>query len=141
MDLNQLLERAVEARKNSYSPYSKFPVGAAVLTKDGKIYTGCNVENAAYGLTICAETIAIAKAVSEGSRDIAAVAVAADTDDVCRPCGSCRQVILEFGEEIVIIMGNLKGVRDTKSIKELIPFSFGAVSLTSDFRPLKSEGL
>jgi len=124
MDLDQLLERAVEARKNSYSPYSKFPVGAAVLTRGGKIYTGCNVENAAYGLTICAETSAVIKAVSEGSQDIVAVAVVADTEDVCRPCGSCRQVILEFGDEIVIIMGNLKGDKETKNIKELIPLGF-----------------
>ncbi|WP_028307593.1 cytidine deaminase [Desulfitibacter alkalitolerans] len=129
MDLNQLLERAIEARKNSYSPYSKFPVGAAVLTNDGKLYTGCNVENAAYGITVCAETVAVAKAVSEGSRNIAAVAVAADTAGVCRPCGSCRQFILEFGDEIVIIMGNLKGDRETRSIKELIPFSFSSRDL------------
>ena len=126
MDLNQLLEIAIEARKNSYSPYSKFPVGAAVLTKDGKTYTGCNVENVVYGVTICAETVAIAKAVSEGSRNIAAVAVVADTEDVCRPCGSCRQFILEFGDEIVIIMGNLKGDKETRSIKELTPFAFGS---------------
>jgi len=124
MDLNQLLEIAIEARKKSYSPYSKFPVGAAVLTKDGKIYTGCNVENAAYGITVCAEVVAVAKAVSEGSQDIAAVAVAADTEDVCRPCGSCRQFILEFGNEIVIVMGNLKGDKDIKNIKELIPLGF-----------------
>ena len=129
MHLNQLLEIAIEARKNSYSPYSKFPVGAAVLTKDGKVYTGCNVENAAYGITLCAETVAVAKAVSEGSRNIAAVAVAADTEGVCRPCGSCRQFILEFGDEIVIIMGNLKGNRETKNIKELIPFSFSSRDL------------
>jgi len=124
MDLNLLLGIATEARKNSYSPYSKFSVGAAVLTKDGKIYTGCNVENAAYGLTICAETVAVAKAVSEGSKDITAVAVVADTADVCRPCGSCRQFILEFGDEILIIMGNLKGDMETKNIKELVPFAF-----------------
>lgn len=129
MHLNQLLEIAIEARKNSYSPYSKFPVGAAVLTKDGKVYTGCNVENAAYGITLCAETVAVAKAVSEGSRNIAAVAVAADTEGVCRPCGLCRQFILEFGDEIVIIMGNLKGNRETKNIKELIPFSFSSRDL------------
>ncbi|MBS3970394.1 MAG: cytidine deaminase [Clostridia bacterium] len=129
MHLNQLLEIAIEARKNSYSPYSKFPVGAAVLTKDGKVYTGCNVENAAYGITLCAETVAVAKAVSEGSRNIAAVAVAADTEGVCRPCGSCRQFILEFGDEIVIIMGNLKGNMETKNIKELIPFSFSSRDL------------
>jgi len=124
MDLNQLLEIAIEARKKSYSPYSKFAVGAAVLTKDGKVYTGCNVENAAYGMTVCAETVAVAKAVSEGSQDIAVVAVVADTEDVCRPCGSCRQFILEFGNEIVIVMGNLKGDKDIKNIKELIPLGF-----------------
>lgn len=129
MDANQLLEIAIKARKNSYSPYSKFPVGAAVLTKDGKIYTGCNVENAAYGITVCAETVAVAKAVSEGSKNIAAVAVAADTEDVCRPCGSCRQFILEFGDDIVVVMGNLKGDRETKTINELIPFSFKSKDL------------
>lgn len=129
MDLEKLLEKAKEARKLSYSPYSKFPVGAAVLTTSGKVYTGCNVENVAFGLTLCAERVAITKAVSEGNQGIAAIAVVADTEGVCRPCGSCRQVILEFGNEATVAMGNLKGDVDFKSINELIPFSFSKKDL------------
>ncbi len=129
MDLEKLLEKAKEARIHSYSPYSKFPVGAAVLTTDGKVYTGCNVENAAYGLTVCAEMVAITKAVSEASQDITAIAIVADTEGVCRPCGSCRQFILEFGDEITVVMGNLKGAKDIKSISDLIPFNFGSRDL------------
>ncbi|KUO51439.1 MAG: cytidine deaminase [Desulfitibacter sp. BRH_c19] len=129
MNLEKLLEDAKKARNYSYSPYSKFPVGAAVLTKDGTVYTGCNVENAAYGITMCAEKVAIAKAVSEGNQYIAVIAIVGDTEGPCRPCGSCRQFILEFGDEITVVMGNLKGETETKSINDLIPFSFSKKDL------------
>ncbi len=129
MDFEFLLEKAKHAREHSYAPYSKFSVGAAVLTVSGKIFTGCNVENAAYGLSICAETTAITKAVSEGHKDIKAIAVVADLDGVCRPCGSCRQVILEFGNDIKVIMGNLKGDFEMRKINELIPDGFSGLVL------------
>lgn len=129
MDFDLLFRRAKEARENSYSPYSKFPVGAAVQTVDGQIFTGCNVENASYGLTICAEMVAICKAVSEGNKKISAIAIVADTEDVCRPCGACRQIILEFGDKITVAMGSLKGEQDIKNIKELIPYNFSSRDL------------
>ncbi len=124
IDERHLLKKAEEARRNAYAPYSKFAVGAAVLTSRGQIFTGSNVENAAYGLSVCAETCALLKAVSEGYKDIEAIAVIADTEGVCRPCGSCRQVIIEFGDEILIIMGNLKGEMETKKASEILPVSF-----------------
>lgn len=129
MDIKVLLEQAKKAREHAYAPYSKFPVGAVVLTKSGRIFTGCNVENAAYGLTICAEKTAIVKAISEGCKDIQAVAVIADTDDVCRPCGSCRQFISEFGSEIAVIMGNLKGKSKVCRITDLLPYNFSIKDL------------
>jgi cytidine deaminase len=129
IDNLQLLEKARRARKNAYAPYSGFKVGAAALTGSGEVFTGCNVENAAYGLSICAEACAIAKAVSEGHTDLVAVAVIADTDDVCRPCGSCRQIMLEFGEGVLVIMGNLKGNCEAKAISKMLPSSFSKKNL------------
>lgn len=110
----ELLRRAVEASKYSYSPYSKFRVGAAVLTSEGKIFTGTNIENASYGLTICAERVAIFKAVSEGHRDIKAVAVFAE-GSMPYPCGACRQVISEFASGDTLIL-----VYDGKKIEEFL---------------------
>jgi len=100
-------------------------VGAAVLCDDGKIFTGCNIENASFGLALCAERVAIFKAVSEGSTKFEAIAVIGDTDKPCSPCGACRQVISEFGEDIPLIMANLKGDVKIKKIKELLPEAFG----------------
>ena len=108
----RLLELAIEARKNSYSPYSNFPIGAALLCKNGEIYTGTNVENVSYGLTNCAERTAIFKAVSEGVREFDTMVVVADTERPIPPCGACRQVILEFGEDIQLVLANL----DRKSV-------------------------
>ena len=101
MDINykQLMDTAKEAVKNSYSPYSKFAVGAAVLTPSGKIYSGCNVENSSFGLTICAERCAIFKAASDGERQVLAVAIYSPNTDSCYPCGACRQVMYEFQSE------------------------------------------
>ena len=121
----KLIGEAEKARKRAYTPYSKFKVGAAVLCDDGKIFTGCNIENASFGLALCAERVAIFKAVSEGSTKFEAIAVIGDTDKPCSPCGACRQVISEFGEDIPLIMANLKGDVKIKKIKELLPEAFG----------------
>ncbi|AQS59896.1 cytidine deaminase [Desulforamulus ferrireducens] len=122
----KLIEIAKEAREKAYVPYSKFKVGAALLTKDGKIFTGCNVENASYGLTCCAERTAIFKAVSEGYSNFAALAVVADVPTLCSPCGACRQVIAEFGGDIKVYMANLKGQYATTTVEELLPGFFKA---------------
>ncbi len=118
-----LIQAAIEARRNAYAPYSRFKVGAAVLTKEGKIFTGCNVENASYGLSMCAERVAIFKAVSEGYKDFIAIAVVADTDDPVKPCGACRQVMAEFGN-FDVIMANLKGDVKIMKVSELLPEAF-----------------
>ena len=123
MQTEDLIKAAKKAREFSYSPYSKFKVGAAVLTKTGKIYSGCNIENASYGITNCAERTAIFKAVSEGERELEALAVIADTDGPTTPCGACRQVIAEFKIN-KIIMANLKGDTKIVTLQELLPYSF-----------------
>lgn len=119
----QLLEAAKEGRSYSYSPYSNFPVGAAVLCKDGTIVIGCNIENVSYGMTNCAERTAIFKAVSEGHREFSAIAVVADTQGPCRPCGACRQVLSEFNIPYVL-MGNLNDYYEVMTVDELLPYSF-----------------
>ena len=120
---NELIEIAQQYRENAYTPYSHFKVGAAVLTASGKVYGGCNIENSSYGLTNCAERTAIFKAVSEGERAFAALAVIADTDGPCSPCGACRQVIADFRIPR-IIMANLKGDVKTMTLGDLLPFAF-----------------
>lgn len=127
-ELQKLIQAAIETRKQSYSPYSNFAVGAAVLSNDGYIYGGCNIENASYGLTNCAERTAIFNAVSNGKRNISAIAVVADTDRPCSPCGACRQVIGEF-KIPCIIMANLKGEYKKVTLEELLPFSFSNTDL------------
>lgn len=124
----KLIDCATVAREKSYSPYSHFGVGAALLCEDGTICEGCNVENASYGLTNCAERTAIFKAVSEGYTKFKALAVVADTEGPCSPCGACRQVISEF-EIPYIIMANLKGEYTVVELDELLPFRFGAHSM------------
>jgi len=123
MDYRMLIQAAIEARKNAYAPYSRFKVGAAVLTREGKIFTGCNVENASYGLSMCAERVAIFKAVSEGYKNFIAIAVVADTDDPVKPCGACRQVMAEFGN-FDVVMSNLKGDLKIMKVSELLPEAF-----------------
>ena len=124
LDYEKLFKEAEKARGKAYTPYSKFKVGAAVLTTDGKIFTGCNIENASFGLTVCAERVAILKAISEGSYKFEAMAIVGDTERPCSPCGACRQVIFEFGEDIKIAMSNLKGDVKIKKISELLPEAF-----------------
>lgn len=124
-DIQKLINRAIVARDKTYSPYSHFAVGAALLCEDGTIYEGCNIENASYGLTNCAERTAIFKAVSEGQTKFKALAVVADTEGPCAPCGACRQVISEF-EIPRIIMANLRGDYTVVELEGLLPFRFGA---------------
>jgi len=124
---DHLLEVAIEAREKSYSPYSHYKVGAALLTTHGKIYTGCNIENAAYTPSNCAERTAIFKAVSEGDQDFAAIAVA--TINGGTPCGVCRQVIREFAPNLTIIVVNIAGDYQVLTLPDLLPDSFGPESL------------
>lgn len=131
MEAAELIERARLALNNAYAPYSKFRVGAAVLTKGGRVYTGANVENASYGLTICAERVAVVKAVTEGDRDIVAVAVVAEADEPVPPCGACRQVIAEFNPDALIIMATADGREvKTASMRDLLPSPFTSRDLT-----------
>ena len=120
---NELIEVAKKYRENAYVPYSKFKVGAAVLTSSGKVFGGCNVENASYPAGLCAERTAIFKAVSEGEQNLVAIAVVADTEDPCSPCGICRQVMAEF-KIPKIIMTNLKGNTKIVTLEEILPFAF-----------------
>ena len=127
-DYKELIRSAFQARRRAYTPYSRFQVGAALLAKNGTVYQGCNIENASYGLTNCAERTAIFKAVSEGRTKFKSLAVVADTEGPCAPCGACRQVISEF-DIPQIILANLKGNYRVVSLDELLPFRFGADSL------------
>ena len=126
----ELLSKAEEARKNAYVPYSGFAVGAAALSKDGRGFTGCNIENAAYGVTNCAERTAIFKAISEGVREFAALAVVADTAGPVSPCGACRQVMAEFFEpDMPIYLGSMQGAGIQTEIKSLLPGAFTSKEL------------
>jgi len=120
----ELVTAAKEARQNSYAPYSEFRVGAAIETDDGQVFTGCNVESASYGLTVCAERVAIWKAISEGKHKIKNIAVVCDTKELTPPCGVCRQIIWEFGGNIPVTLANLNGGRETVEMKDLLPRAF-----------------
>ena len=119
-----LLAAALAARENAFAPYSKFKVGAAIEDIDGRIHTGCNVENSTYGLTVCAERVAVFKAISEGVRKFRRVAIAADTDSLTPPCGACRQILWEFCGDVEIVLVNLRGKTETYRLKELFPKPF-----------------
>ncbi len=126
IDFQELMNNAKEAAKNSYSPFSRFAVGAAVITPSGKIYRGCNVENSSFGLTNCAERTAIFKAVSEGEREILAVAIYSPNTDSCYPCGACRQVLYEFQSddyEIDVVTENL-GALEIQKLSYFLPCGF-----------------
>jgi cytidine deaminase len=129
--LQQLIETAKSARLQSIAPFSNFLVGAAVKTEEGKVYTGCNVESASYGLTVCAERVAIWKALSEGERQFTELAIVADTESLTPPCGTCRQIIWEFAKGATIVLGNLRGETQIVSIKELLPRAFDARFLSN----------
>src|ERR1700680_2829151 len=117
---------ALAARENALAPYSHFRVGAAVEDADGRIHTGCNIENATYGLTLCAERVAVFKAVSEGIRKFRRVAVAADTDVLTPPCGACRQILWEFCGNAELTLVNVQGKTETFQLKDLFPRPFDA---------------
>lgn len=124
MNINELIKTAREAQKNAYSPYSKFKVGAVLLTKENKVFSGVNVENASFGLTVCAERIAVFKAVSEGEREFAALVIVGSGEDYIYPCGACLQVIAEFSPEIKIIAANEKDEYQEFTLRELLPQFF-----------------
>ncbi len=123
-DRERLLKAAGQARNRAYAPYSGFSVGAAILTGDDAVFAGCNVENSSYGLTICAERVALFKAVSEGSMNFEAVALMTDTPEPVMPCGACRQVLAEFNPELTVISGTLKGKSMSRRLSELLPEAF-----------------
>jgi cytidine deaminase len=126
-----LIEAAQKARLQSVAPFSNFLVGAAVRTENGKIYTGCNVESASYGLTVCAERVAIWKALSEGERNFSELAVVADTETLTPPCGTCRQIIWEFARNADIVFANLQGESEVFHVADLLPRAFDARFLKS----------
>jgi cytidine deaminase len=124
--MDALLHAAIEAREHAHAPFSNFKVGAALETEDGRIYTGCNIENATYGLTLCAERVAVFKAVSEGARKFKRIAVAADTGTLTPPCGACRQILWEFCGDAELMLVNLEGKSETMRMKDIFPRPFDA---------------
>ncbi|MCR6597735.1 cytidine deaminase [Bacillus halotolerans] len=130
MNIQKLITEALKARDMAYAPYSKFKVGAALLTKDGKVYRGCNIENAAYSMCNCAERTALFKAVSEGDTEFQMLAVAADTPGPVSPCGACRQVISELcTKDVIIVLTNLQGQIQEMTAEELLPGAFSSEDL------------
>lgn len=119
-----LIQSALKAKERAYAPYSGFRVGSALLGLDGKVYLGCNVENSSYGLTVCAERVAVFNAVSNGCSTFKAIAVASDSPDFVYPCGACRQVLFELSEDILVILVKADGGFIEKSLKELLPWGF-----------------
>jgi cytidine deaminase len=124
--MDALLEAALRARRNAHAPFSNFQVGAAIEAEDGRIFSGCNVENATYGLTVCAERVAVFKAISEGARKFRRVAVAADTPVLTPPCGACRQILWEFCGDVELVLVNLEGKTEIFRLKDLFPRPFDA---------------
>lgn len=123
--VNSLIENATSMLNNAYVPYSKFQVGASLITKDGQIFSGCNIENASYGLSNCAERTAIFKAVSEGNKDFDYLVVTGDTDDPISPCGACRQVMAEFCDpDMPVLLTNKRGYKHETTVQELLPGAF-----------------
>lgn len=123
-DSDALVEAARAARECAIAPYSSFKVGAALLTRGGRVIGGCNVENASYGLTMCAERVALLKALSEGERDFAMIAVVADTDAPTPPCGPCRQLLWEYCGDIPVVLANLRHVTGRHQMRDLLPLPF-----------------
>jgi cytidine deaminase len=130
MDIQNLIQESIQAREKAHVPYSKFKVGAALLTKDGKVYKGCNIENASFGLTNCAERTALFKAISEGDKEFSAIAVVADTSGPVSPCGACRQVMVELCKpDMKVYLTNLKGDVQETTVGELLPGAFSSEDL------------
>ncbi len=128
-EYDSLVAAAKDARLNAHAPFSNFRVGAALRASSGRIFGGCNVENATYGLTVCAERVAIFKAISEGERGFTAIAVVTDTDSLTPPCGACRQLIWEFCGDVPVILANLHGKTEIAGMRELFPKPFDASNL------------
>ena len=126
MPQDPLIEAALAVRKNARAPFSKFLVGAALEDETGRLHTGCNVENATYGLTICAERAAVFKAISEGARSFNRIVVAADTDVLTPPCGACRQILWEMCGDIEVLLVNLRGKTESVRLRDLLPRPFDA---------------
>ena len=124
MDSKVLIDCARRVRENAYAPYSNFKVGAALLAGNGKVFTGCNVENATYGLTVCAERVALWKAISEGEREFSAIAVVSTSDPPASPCGACRQLLWEFCGDIEVTVANIAGVNRSYRMAQLFPHPF-----------------
>lgn len=125
----ELIAAAGKARELAYIPYSRFAVGAALLATDGRLFTGCNIENASFGLTCCAERTALFKAVSEGARSFAAIAVIADSPGPVSPCGACRQVMAEFAPSMRVLLTNLRGDTQVTTVADLLPGAFAPADL------------
>ena len=136
----ELIALAIQAREQAFAPYSKFKVGAVLVAEDGTAFTGCNVESASYGLTLCAERTALVKGVSEGHRKFRCVVVVADTQRLTPPCGACRQMLWEFAPEAYLILANLNGVVERHTVAALLPSGFDG-SLLVTLVPLGGEGL
>ena len=129
MNPEELIARALEVRENACAAYSHFKVGAALLASSGKVYTGCNVENSTYGLTVCAERVALWKALSEGERQFTQIAVVTSSEPPASPCGACRQLLWEYCGDVEIILANLQAVRKTLRLSEIFPRPFDQSSL------------
>jgi cytidine deaminase len=126
MTTGELIMDAIRARENAHAPFSNFKVGAALEDENGRIFTGCNIENATFGLTLCAERVAVFKALSEGARKFRRIAVAADTEQLTPPCGACRQILWEFCGDIEIVLANLGGDAESLRLASLFPRAFDA---------------
>ncbi len=138
-DARALVAAARRARRHAHAAYSGFKVGAALETANGTIVTGCNIENATYGLTICAERVAMFKALSEGHRRFKRVAVVADTAEPTPPCGACRQILWEFGGDLEVILANLRRETGRRSLSDLLPLPFDGRLLTKTRRPRRNR--
>jgi cytidine deaminase len=130
--VTELIDAARAARLHAFAPFSHFRVGAALETADGQVITGCNVENATYGLTICAERVAVFKAISEGHRHFVRIVIVADTEAPTPPCGACRQILWEFGGDLEVILANLTAETGRHRLKDLLPLPFDARFLGRD---------
>lgn len=128
-EYSELIEAARKARENAYAPFSHFQVGAALRTRSGRIFSGCNVENASYGLTVCAERVAVFKAISEGEREFEAISVVTDAETLTPPCGACRQILWEFCGNADVVLANLSGQMKVHRMRDLLPEPFDAHSL------------
>jgi cytidine deaminase len=126
MDISELLAAAFAVRERAHAPFSHFKVGCAIEDESGRVFTGCNIENASYGLTLCAERVAVFKAVSEGAGKLKRIVVVADTQGLTPPCGACRQILWEFCGDAELTLGNLKGQSETMTVKQILPRPFDA---------------